>query len=347
MRGHIEERAAAAKGALVLVGEEATMHSIRPTESTTAKTINDGLAEAAAAAGYAPSIQNTQPWRWRLAGNELDLYVERGRILTATDPDSRLATLSCGAALHHARTVLSAEGWHATVDRMPDAADQDHLARIRVDRSAAVDPQAVRHVRTIPLRHTNRRPVTGAPVGPEDLRAITEAMHSAGGRLLVLKPDQLLDLAAAADQAQLTETGEAQWRADLAYWTSGSRSDGAGVASVAPQSTIPDQPGVLAISARQDRAALFAILYGDSDEPRDWLRAGEALSAGWLTATERGVSVLPISAPVEVVATRDTLRRLLSYLNHPFLVLRFGTGDAISTDAPYAPRQPTDQIIQT
>jgi len=69
-------------------------------------------------------------------------------------------------------------------------------------------------------------------------------------------------------------------------------------------------------------------------------------AAGWLTATERGISVLPLSAPVEVSGTRDTMHRLLSYLNHPFLVLRLGTVDAADTDAPYVPRVPAEQIIQ-
>jgi hypothetical protein len=99
------------------------------------------------------------------------------------------------------------------------------------------------------------------------------------------------------------------------------------------------------MSLERDRAALFAILYGHSDEPRDWLRAGEALSAGWLTATERGISVLPLSAPVEVIGTRETMRRLLSYLHHPYLVLRFGTTDRASAEAPHAPRRPVDQTI--
>jgi hypothetical protein len=56
-----------------------------PTESqtrpTAAQVVSQALAEAATAAGYAPSIYNTQPWRWRLAGNHMDLYVERSRVL--------------------------------------------------------------------------------------------------------------------------------------------------------------------------------------------------------------------------------------------------------------------------
>jgi nitroreductase len=318
-------------------------------------TISDGLANAAAAAGYAPSIHDTQPWRWRVGSDTLDLYLHRSRVLPVTDPDTRLATLSCGAALHHARTVLAAEGWRVTIARMPDAADQDHLAHLRVYAPAPADPQAVRHVRTIPLRHTNRRPVVGPPVGPEDLRAITATVRAESAWLHMLRPEQVIELSAAADLAQRTEAGVSEWRTELAYWTGGTRPAGTGNPSVAvpqhaPPTTVSGRDvgngGDLRISAEHDLAARFAILYGQSDEPRDWLRAGEALSAGWLTATERGISVMPLSAPVEVISTRETMRRLLSYLNHPFLVLRFGTVDPDDADATHAPRLPTDQTIE-
>jgi hypothetical protein len=159
------------------------------------------------------------------------------------------------------------------------------------------------------------------------VRAIAASVRAEGAWLHILYPDQVLELGAAAGRAQHADSGEPVWQAELAYWT--------GRDSAEPP-----------INAQHDRTALFAILYGRSDEPRDWLRAGEALSAGWLTATERGISVLPLSAPVEVSGTRDTMHRLLSYLNHPFLVLRLGTVDAADTDAPYVPRLPAEQVIQ-
>jgi nitroreductase len=335
----------------LLDAQEPTMHTNSSTVQD-AHAINEALADAIASAGYAPSIHNTQPWRWWcLDDDTVNLYLERSRVRSVTDPDLRQAILSCGAALHHVRTTLAAEGWRAAVTRMPDPADQDHFAHVRVEQSAPPDRAAVRHVRTIALRHTNRRPVTGAPVGREDLRAITTSVQAEGAWLHLLRPDQVPELAAAAGQAQHTDEGQPEWLAELAYWTD---------AAVLARTTIPyavaqhSPPTTVAghdaddppISARRDRSALFAILYGRSDEPRDWLRAGEALSAGWLTATERGISVLPLSAPVEVPAARDTMRRFLSYLNHPFLVLRLGTVDAADADAPHTPRLPTDQIIQ-
>ncbi|MFD0598854.1 hypothetical protein ACFQZ4_46565 [Catellatospora coxensis] len=70
----------------------------------------DRLAAAAAAAAQAPSIHNTQPWRWRIGSRTADLYLEPSRLLPATDPDRRLATLSCGTALHHVQVALAAAG---------------------------------------------------------------------------------------------------------------------------------------------------------------------------------------------------------------------------------------------
>jgi len=54
------------------------------------RAITEALAEAAVAAGNAPSIHNTQPWRWRLDNDTLELLVERSRLLGVTDPDRRL-----------------------------------------------------------------------------------------------------------------------------------------------------------------------------------------------------------------------------------------------------------------
>jgi nitroreductase len=312
------------------------------------------LAEAAAAAGYAPSINDTQPWRWRIGTDTMDLYLQRARVLAVMDPDARLATLSCGAALHHARIALAAEGWHVTIARMPDAADQEHLANIRVYAPAAASPEAERQMQTIPVRRTDRRPAVGPPVGAEDLRTIGAAVQAEGAWLHLLHPDQVIELAAAANDAVRAEAGDPHWRADLAYWTGERRPAEHGPLDAAtphdsPPMTVPARdfrpPTDRPISLELDKAARFAIVHGRSDESRDWLRAGEALSAGWLTATERGVSVLPISAPVEVPATRDAMRRMLSYLSHPFLVVRLSKTHPV--DAPGGtPRPAAAQIIE-
>ena len=88
------------------------------------------------------------------------------------------------------------------------------------------------------------------------------------------------------------------------------------------------------------------MLYGAGEDRLDWLRAGEALSAAWLSATSLGVSLLPFSAAVEVAVTREAVRQLLAGLGHPYLALRLGTANAEDAGIPRTPRLPADQIIE-
>ena len=87
------------------------------------------------------------------------------------------------------------------------------------------------------------------------------------------------------------------------------------------------------------------MLYGDGDGPADWLRAGEALSALWLAATEQAINLLPLSGPVEVPHTRRTLRRMLGDTGFPYLAMRLGTLDPAHSAPPRTPRLPAGQII--
>jgi nitroreductase len=303
------------------IGAQATVHA---------------LIAAADTAGYAPSIHDTQPWRWRLAGDVLDLHLDRASVLDETDADGRLATISCGAALHHARVSLAAEGWRTVVTRAPDQTDPDLLARLRIDERSTVDRPATPFLRTIPLRRTDRDPVTGTPVRQEQLTAITTAVRAEDTWLHVLYADEVLDLATAAEAAQRVD--DSAWRAELAYWSGYGRPPG-----LRPSRRELGNHGELPTNAAHDRGATFALLYGPTDEPDDWLRAGEALSAAWLTATEHHVSVLPLSAPTEVDRTRQAVQLMIGSVGYPYLLLRLGRVDPTSQ---HTPRPPTEQLIE-
>jgi nitroreductase len=313
------------------------------------------LAEAATAAGYAPSIHNTQPWRWRVQPDRLELFADRSRQLAATDPQGQLMVLSCGTALHHARVALAAEGWAAQVLHLPDPGEPDLLARIVVTGRIPVTTEAMRLVQAMQIRHTDRRPVSDEPVSTAAVDAIIAAAAGAG-RLHVLTSDQMLNLAAAATRAAAAEEEDPEIREELAYWTSRGRSEGLGVPTDvlperAPQTTVPardfGRPGTLPVGPGHDRAAVYALLFGEDDEPESWLRAGEALSAAWLTATELGVSVVPLSGVIEVPGTRQTLRGMLAGLGYPYLVLRLGRADPEHAGPPRTPRLPATQLIDT
>jgi nitroreductase len=275
------------------------------------------LADAAVAAGYAPSIHNTQPWWWVLRPGRLELRAERSRQLAIADPAGRLLTVSCGAALHHARVALAAKGWRARVGMLPDPADSDLLASLDGVVPVTVTAEATGRLAVLRVRRTDRRPVTGTPVSPVDLDLIAQAARGEGARLHVLSPDQLIVLAVAA--ARAGEVADQSIRAELAYWVDG---------------------------AEHDRAASYAILYGDEDAPVAWLRAGQALSAGWLLATKLGLSLLPLSAAVGVPVTRLALLRILARAGQPYLLLRLGVAESGAISPVHPPRLPANQTVE-
>ncbi|MFC4021953.1 Acg family FMN-binding oxidoreductase [Micromonospora sp. GCM10011542] len=317
--------------------------------------LTTALAEAAATAGHAPSVHNTQPWRWRVLPEALELRAVADRQLTATDPEGRLLALSCGTALHHARLALAAEGWTAVVERMPDPGDKELLARVTTLGRLTADPEAMRMVQSMRVRHTDRRPVSDEPVPTTAIGEIARAVTAEGSRLQLLDRDQVLELAAAASHADTVEADDPQLRAELEYWTSRAGT-GTGLPpevlpAQAPRTTVPARdfghPGTLPVGPGHDRAAVYALLHGDEDEPDSWLRAGEALSAAWLTATRLGVSVVPLSAVVEVPGTRQKLRQLLAGLGFPYLVLRLGIADPAHAGPAPTPRLTTEQVVDT
>ncbi|WP_233197088.1 nitroreductase [Verrucosispora sp. ts21] len=332
-------------------GKVVTMSHQTP---ATRRPLTTALAEAAAMAGHAPSVHNTQPWRWRVLPEALELRLVSDRQPTATDPTGQLVMLSCGAALHHARLALAAEGWTATVHRMPDPGEPELLARLTDPQASGVDPDAMRMVQCMQVRHTDRRPVSEEPVSEENLTAIASAAAGEGAHLEILDRDQVLQLAAAASHAAEVEAEDSQLRAELDYWTS--RAGGSGLPPEVllqqpAQTTVPGRdfgrPGTLSGGPGHDRAASYGVLYGDEDDPRAWLRAGEALSAAWLFATRLGVSVVPLSGVVEVGGTRQILRQVLAGFGHPYLVLRLGVADPEHAGPPHTPRLPREQVVDT
>lgn len=315
----------------------------------------DAYRQAAEAAGRAPSTHNTQPWRWLATPAGLELRADRSRQLRAADPEGRLLTISCGAALHHARLALAAAGWKPQVVRLPDLRSPDHLASITVADHATPSAQDRRLYDEIGERHTDRRPTVEEPVPAEKLDLIRQAAVEQGAGLHWLRPPDLDDLAVAAARANEIGLADPDQRAEMDYWIGGRRPGRTGVPSEAipqhaPQTDIPGRdfgrPGTLAVGTGHARLATYGLLFRPGDESDDWLRAGEALSACWLKATDLGVAVLPLSSVIEAPATREVLRRMLAGVGHPLLVLRFGVADPGQAPVADTPRLPAERVIR-
>jgi nitroreductase len=312
------------------------------------------LAEAARLAQRAPSVFNTQPWRWRVGAHTLELLRDPDRLVAATDPEGRLLTLSCGAALHHARVALAAAGRAITVTRFPDPDRPDLLASIDVGGHLRPDPQVRKMRGAIPRRRTDRRAFGATPLSAATLAGLRAAARAEDTDLYLVRPEQVPMLAVATAQAAIVERKDPAYRLALADWTGRPPDTGDGVpAATAVRPThrrVPvrdfapgGRPG-LEVGEGDDQGAAYAVLYGPDDTAFAWLRAGEALSAVLLTAVVAGFAAAPMSDVLEVEGTRQIVRDLLPE-GHPYLVLRLGV--PVARDAtPPTPRRRPDTVIR-
>ncbi|MDI1464787.1 nitroreductase [Catellatospora sp. KI3] len=303
---------------------------------TTQNTEEKALQRAVRAALAAPSIFNTQPWRWRIDGPRARLYADRSRQLLVADPDGRLMTVSCGAALHHGRVALADAGEACDIARMPDPTEPDLLATIRVTGPHEPTLAEMQAAAAINRRRTDRRPFTAQPVGDAICRTLIVAAESEHAHALVVDDSHIAVLGLIAVEAGALQLSDAYYRAELADWThrppwSGDGVDTAGAVPAAPRRVpvrdyAPFGGPVMHPGWENDRGARYLLVYTDGDTPVHWLRAGEALSALLLTAVATGLSTAPISDVTELPTTRDQLRTLLPGIGHPQIAVRVGYG---------------------
>jgi len=291
----------------------------------------DQLAEATIAALRAPSILNTQPWRWRLVGNTAELWLDRDRQLPNVDPDGRMLMLSCGIALDYALTALRAAGYHGEAHRLDNERQPDRVAWLRRGARQAADQV---NYQAIYQRRTDRRPFSDASPTAEDLDVLRAAAERHGAHLHILPKDQVAELAVAIAHAGSLERNEIPVAADIAAWTNRPSSTRDGVSmrtvtdggprTVRPRDFTGGRRPWLEYGPGTDAGTVYVVLFTDGDEPRDWLGAGEAFSDMWLSLTARGLAASPISEIVEMPSTRESLRRLLGGVGHPAIAMRIG-----------------------
>jgi nitroreductase len=300
----------------------------------------------------APSIHNSQPWRWKVGADSLRLYADPGRHLPSTDPDSRDLLLSCGASLHHAVVALAAMGWQAKVHRLPDELAPEHLATIEVSQHPASELD-ITLAAAIPRRRTDRRHYAWWPVPAADIALI--AARAAGAEVMLRRVASLPKLQEIVARAVWQHATDHDYLTELTAW-SGRYASVSGV----PARNIPKSdptspiPGRLFAGAAleqppeteaADDGAVVLALGTEDDTGLARLRAGEATSLVLLTATALGLSSCPVTEPLEIAETREAVRSdVFGEGGYAQMLLRIGWAPVNADPLPSTPRRPLSEV---
>jgi nitroreductase len=278
------------------------------------------LVDAVEHALRAPSVHNTQPWRWRIDHNAIELHADWNRHLPA---------------------VVPGEETDATAVDAGDAALFPAIAQRRTDRRRMSHrPVPAELVRSL----VDQAAHAGALLVP-----VSDAAER--GRLLALLVD--------AAHQQAVEPGYAaelrMWSDRLPGCHDGVPAANVAAAPIGtlelsplrrfPRSGLPQPPQQPGHGADNDAAVLLVATPGDDEFDR--LRAGEATSAVLLAATRLGLATTPLSQALETPAAREHLQRdVLRVPEQPQLVIRVGWPATGAAEIPSTPRRSLAHVLR-
>ena len=284
------------------------------------------------AAVAAPSMHNTQPWRFKMHGNLIEVFVDTSRALPAEDPDGRNMRIAAGAAVFNLRVAAAHLGLHTWYDLTPDPDVPDLAARVVVETSAGADTELWSLYREIPRRHTNRGPAAAAEISVPVRTALLRAAVTEGAELTWLDDrhaEAVLDLVREAD---LRGVGEWSKTAERRHWIGGTRVDD-GIPSMALGPRSANYPGPVRDMAavpwdRQRPAARFEehpvllALCTETDTPADQITAGMALERVLLTGTRHGLAASFLNQPLEYDDLRARVQRETGKPGYAHMLIR-------------------------
>jgi nitroreductase len=315
-----------------------------------------GLSEAellscVEAAVAAPSLHNSQPWRFRLRDGGVDVYADRGRQLEVIDPSGRELVISVGAAVFNLRVAVRQHGRVPRWRAWPDPREPDLVATIRPGPAAPQDPVVDALAAAIPRRHTNRRPFDRVVVPAEILEELADAASLEGATLTTANAVARTAILSLVRTAEQRLRAHGRYRAELTEWTlpARGRRDGVPLQAYGPWAaleTMPlrdfglTQPQLHRRNEQFEPYPTILVLGTDGDAADQWLQAGQALQRILLAATIRGFAATPMSQPLEIPALRE-LFTAAGTGRWAQVILRVGYGPP----APATPRRPMAEVL--
>lgn len=287
----------------------------------------------------APSIHNSQPWRFRVSADQVEVVLDAAVTPRLVDPDGRWALQSMGAAVASLELAVGARLGHGVeIDWLPDgdepgpgptAGGQAFDGRtVAVLRTVSAPPDevaaAARLAAELPRRFTTRAPLRGGPPTAGELREIDTAAGAAspvrGAGASADLAERLLEITALSDARRVDDPA---YLAEVEGWIDrrgrvGIPHEAGGAASV--DGSFPGRDFSRTLSGRADwarddafeSAPFLYLVLSPGGSPRESLLGGYGLQRALLAATAQGLGTGVLGQALEEHDTRARVDYLVS-----------------------------------
>jgi hypothetical protein len=317
------------------------------------------IRDAVRLACRAPSLHNSQPWRWVVDGDTVLLFADPDRVVRATDSSGREALMACGAVLDHFRVAMAAAGYVANVDRFPNPNNRLHVASVDFAPLEFVTDGHRQRANAILLRRTDRLPFAAPPDWNSFESQLLDTVHSDRVRIDIVPDDLRPQLAQASQLTESLRLYDSSYHAELEWWTAAFElAEGIPHSSLisAAESDRVDVGRTFPVTHHRERRpevaedhSKVAVLSTYDDTPHSVLRCGELLSAVLLDATMVGLATCTLTHITEMPASRDIVAELIGQSSRdvtPQVLIRVGLAPSIEDVPPPTPRRPVDDVFE-
>ena len=316
---------------------------------------NPSLTDFVRMATLAANGHNTQPWKFKLRPNGVDILPDFDRRTPVVDPDDHHLFVSLGCAAENFLTACKAAG-------QPGEAqfDERELGRIRINLgSGRGTPDDL--FRALPQRQSTRSAFDGRAVPPEELRLLESAARLDGVSVIFITDESaretVLDYVIDGNNRQMDDPAFVEELRDwIRFNPSEALRKGDGLFSATSGNpNIPTWLGkplfglFFEKNAETEKytnqlrsSAGVAVFIGDRANEDHWIRVGRSFQRFALQATALGIRNAHINQPIEVPSVRESFSNWLNTGGlRPDLVIRFGYGPPL----PMPIRRPVQDVI--
>ena len=288
----------------------------------------------------AASAHNTQPWKFKVGDDYVDIFVDWNRHLSVSDPSLRELYISIGCAT--ANMLVAARYWdyQPALSYFPDGeAKNKPAARITLTPAGNSSGSNTADLfAAVGNRRTDRTIYDKKRLTPEE----KEAMPTTRNQSVILVEDEnaIQKIAALTEQATLRTLSRKDFKEELSHWVRNSWTyqhdgmPGYAMGIPAPLSLLsPIMVRLVPIHKQEgpktreqmNSSSAVAVIVSAADTTADWIKAGQNLEQVWLEATAAGLAAAPLVAAIEAGKdTRQELQKILNTKLYPQSILRIG-----------------------
>ena len=261
----------------------------------------------------APSSHNSQPWKFNVSDDEILLYADRSRWLSVADTDKREMYISLGAALEN--LILAAEhfGYNCTVSAFPG--EEDLVALISLQEVIPAPSNAALFP-AITSRQTNRNPYEMQALSQAERdRLLSSGSHPEVAVFLSQDPDTIEAFRELVVEADGILYSDINYKSELGRWLGQGVMGPSGLKAKLAQLEVvfldvgPEQ--IRQDSKLINRTRCIGFISTAENNSLSSLQAGQVLERLWLAATASGISLHPMSQPLEVPEIKGRLAAMI------------------------------------